>query len=378
MPVDGKRKAPFSGRMAFLTSFETRASEAILSWYDRCRRELPWRASPGEEADPYRVWLAEIMLQQTTVAAVKPYYAAFLSRWPDIGALAQADLVEILKAWAGLGYYARARHLHACAKIIVSDFDGRFPRTEAELRGLPGIGAYSAAAVAAIAFGERVAAIDGNATRVLARLFAINDPLPKAAPIIKLKAGALVPSHRPGDFAQALMDLGAMVCSPRQPSCALCPLSKLCLGHARSVVEALPRRGEPRPRRERHGAVFYIERGDRGVLIRNRPPYGLLGGMAELPSTRWDPAFDEAKALRDAPLRGRYHKLEPAVTHVFTHFRLTLFIFATRVGNSRRAPGGHRWVEFRDLGEEALPSLMRKVIVLARANGAPIREGCDA
>ncbi|HEY4848943.1 MAG TPA: A/G-specific adenine glycosylase, partial [Methylocella sp.] len=219
--------------MAFKPSLDARAgaAAALLAWYDRHRRDLQWRALPGEPADPYKVWLSEIMLQQTTVTAVKPYFLGFLARWPNVGLLAQASGEEVMRAWAGLGYYSRARNLHACAKIVAGPRNGKFPDTEAGLQGLPGIGPYTAAAIAAIAFGRPAAAIDGNAERVLARLYSIDTPLPAARSEIRAEAAKIVPVERPGDFAQAMMDLGAMICSPKHPSCDICPLLRFCRGH---------------------------------------------------------------------------------------------------------------------------------------------------
>ena len=229
-------------------------TKALLAWYDCHRRDLPWRAPPGERADPYKVWLSEIMLQQTTVAAVKPYFAAFLSRWPSVAHLSQASGDEVLRQWAGLGYYSRARHLHACAKIVVEQFAGKYPATEAALLNLPGIGPYTAAAIAAIAFGQHATAVDGNIERVVARLFAIETPLPAAKARIKAKASQLVSRARPGDFTQAMMDLGAIVCSPKNPSCDVCPLQNFCLGHASGDPGALPRKAPRQKRPIRHGA----------------------------------------------------------------------------------------------------------------------------
>jgi A/G-specific adenine glycosylase len=217
-----------------------REAAALLAWYDCHRRRLPWRSEPGEAADPYRVWLSEIMLQQTTTAAAAPYFIAFVTRWPSVGALAAASLDEVLGAWAGLGYYARARHLHACARTVAGELGGRFPDSEAGLRALPGIGPYTAAAIAAIAFGRRAAAVDGNVERVIARLGAIEDPLPQAKPRIREDALKLVPNDRPGDFAQALMDLGATICTPRRPACGLCPWAHGCQAHRRGLAETFP------------------------------------------------------------------------------------------------------------------------------------------
>ena len=269
---------------------------ALLDWYDRHRRVLPWRAAPGQRSDPYRVWLSEIMLQQTTVKAVGPYYARFLARWPNVRALAAAPLDDVLKAWAGLGYYARARNMHACARAVVERHDGEFPQSEAELRALPGIGAYTAAAIAAIAFGARATPVDGNIERVIARLYAIDTPLPAAKPEIFRLASALTPARRAGDFAQAMMDLGATICSPKRPACALCPWNENCAAHARGDAETFPRRLPKREGVLRRGAAFVVCRADGFLLVRTRPAKGLLGGMTEVPTTEWLQDFDESGA----------------------------------------------------------------------------------
>jgi len=356
--------------MAFKTSLDAcaGAAAALLAWYDRHRRDLPWRALPGEPADPYKVWLSEIMLQQTTVTAVKPYFLRFLARWPNVGLLAQASGEEVMRAWAGLGYYSRARNLHACAKIVAGPLKGKFPDTEAGLQDLPGIGPYTAAAVAAIAFGRPAAAIDGNAERVLARLHSIATPLPAARSEIKAKAAAMMPVEQPGDFAQAMMDLGAMICSPKHPSCDICPLLKFCRGHASGCPESLPRKALRRARPLRQGAAFFVRRGDGAVLVRTRPPKGLLGGMTEIPGTAWEIYFDAALAARQAPIEASYRKLGREVTHAFTHFALRLDIYVAEVANRRRAPAGYRFVPECGLDKEAFPSVMRKVIEAVRQN----------
>jgi A/G-specific adenine glycosylase len=356
--------------MAFKTRLDTRAGTAIalLAWYDHHRRDLPWRALPGERVDPYTVWLSEIMLQQTTVTAVKPYFSGFLARWPNIGLLAQASSEEVMRAWAGLGYYSRARALHACAKIVAGPLHGKFPDTEAGLQRLPGIGPYTAAAIAAIAYGRPAAAIDGNAKRVLARLYAIETPLPAARPEIKAKALKMVPAERPGDFAQAVMDLGALICAPKYPACDICPLLKFCRGHAAGCAESLPRKAPMRERPLRLGAAFFVRRRDGAVLVRTRPEKGLLGGMTELPGTAWETDFDVASAASQAPLEAAYRKLDKSVSHAFTHFGLRLDIYVAEVANTRHAPTGYRFVPDCGLDQEAFPSVMRKVIEAARQN----------
>lgn len=348
----------------------TRSAAAALDWYDRHRRALPWRAGPCETADPYVVWLSEIMLQQTTVAAVKPYFAAFLARWPNVRVLAQASVEEVMRQWAGLGYYSRARNLHACAKQVADEFGGRFPDTEAALRKLPGLGPYTAAAIAAIAFGRRAVVIDGNVERVVARLFAIAPPPPAGKALIREKAEELTPSARPGDFAQAMMDLGATICTPKQPACAICPLLNHCAGRASGEPTRFPAKAAKRPRPQWRGAAFFVRRLDDGaVLVRTRPPKGLLGGMVEIPGTAWSADFDAGAALREAPIDAPYRKIDAIVEHVFTHFALRLEIYVAEAAGLSRPPAGCRWAHEGELDKEALPSVMRKVIAAARESG---------
>lgn len=339
---------------------------ALLAWYDRHRRDLPWRSPPGTHADPYLVWLSEIMLQQTTVAAVRPYFAAFRARWPDVAALAAAPVEAVMQQWAGLGYYARARNLHACAQAVAAQHGGRFPETEAELRHLPGIGAYTAAAIAAIAFGQKAVAVDGNIERVVARLHAIDTPLPAAKKLIKAHAAALLTDERPGDFTQALMDLGATICTPRRPVCTLCPLKAFCQAASRLTPEDWPRKAAKAARPERGGAVFFLRCGE-DILLRTRPAHGLLGGMSEMPGTPWTSDYNLADALRETQMMADYRRLDIRVSHQFTHFTLTLDIFAADVGEGARPPQGCRWV--RDVDAEALPSVMRKIVAAVRSSG---------
>jgi A/G-specific adenine glycosylase len=344
------------------------AATALLEWYDRHRRDLPWRAAPGASVDPYAVWLSEVMLQQTTVAVVKPYFAAFLTRWPTVEALAAAPRDAVMQQWAGLGYYSRARNLHDCAQTLVAEHGGRFPMTSDALRALPGIGAYTAAAIAAIAFNEAVAVVDGNVERVMARLLALEVPPASAKAEIKEAVAALIPADRPGDFAQAMMDLGATLCTPKRPACTLCPLRLFCRAAAQGTQEHYPIKLPRRARPQRRGAVFYIRAGET-VLVQTRAPKGLLGGMAEFPGTGWDTAIDCEKALREAPLIADYRALKRGVTHVFTHFALELDVFTARVAPGTKAPEPCRWVAEDRLDQEALPSVMRKVVDLIRESG---------
>ena len=313
----------------------------LLPWYDRHRRVLPWRAAKGERADPYGVWLSEIMLQQTTVKAVAPYYARFLARFPTVAALAAAPLDDVLKLWAGLGYYARARNLHACAKAVVDQHGGAFPGTEDALRTLPGIGAYTAAAIAAIAFDKRASPVDGNIERVIARLFAVEEALPGAKPRIRALAEQLTPQHRAGDFAQAMMDLGATICTPKKPACVLCPWMEMCAARARGDQESFPRKAEKKTGALRRGAAFVALRADGFILTRTRPEKGLLGGMTEVPTTEWSRDFEDASALDGAPLKAKWRRLPGAVTHTFTHFPLELTVYRADVPAARKAAIGH-------------------------------------
>jgi len=343
----------------------------LLDWYDRHRRRLPWRPLAGERADPYRVWLSEIMLQQTGVKTVGPYFEKFLARWPDVEALGRASLDEVLRMWAGLGYYSRARNLHACAVAVRRDHGGAFPDTELGLQSLPGIGPYTAAAIAAIAFGRRTMPVDGNIERVVSRLFAVEEPLPQARPLIQQLATTLLgttraggANSRAGDSAQALMDLGSSICTPKKPACALCPLNGDCVSRARGDQESFPRKAPKKTGALRRGAAFVVTRGDE-LLVRTRPEKGLLGGMTEVPTSRWLAAQDDKAARTQAPaLKGiaRWHRKAGVVAHVFTHFPLELVVYTANVAARTRAPDGMRWVPISTLRDEALPNVMRKVI----------------
>jgi A/G-specific adenine glycosylase len=371
----------------------------LLAWYDRHRRKLPWRAMAGEQSDPYRVWLSEIMLQQTTVRAVGPYFEKFVTRWPDVSSLGRAALDDVLRMWAGLGYYSRARNLHACAVAVLRDHGGAFPDTEQGLRALPGIGPYTAAAIAAIAFDRHTMPVDGNIERVVSRLFAIEEALPQAKPRIQeLAATLLRPSHaggsdtgagdantragdaktragdaktragdaktRAGDSAQALMDLGASICSPKKPACALCPFTEDCVARARGDQETFPRKAPKKAGVLRRGAAFVVTRGDE-LLVRSRPEKGLLGGMTEVPVSDWLAGQEDGVALAQAPKLASvtgWHRKVGVVTHVFTHFPLELVVYTAQVPARAKAPSGMRFVPVATLAEEALPNLMRKVI----------------
>lgn len=344
-------------------------ARSLLNWYDRHRRILPWRAPPGRRAAPYHVWLSEIMLQQTTVATVKSYFDHFVARWPRIEDLAAADLDDVLHAWQGLGYYARARNLHKCARVVAADHGGRFPETEDGLLALPGVGPYTAAAIAAIAFDQPASPVDGNIERVVARLRLIDTPLPQGKKPIQAAAGELTPDHRPGDFAQAMMDLGATVCTPRNPKCALCPWEGFCAARQAGEPETYPRRAPKKSKPTRHGVVFWIEDAEGRVLLRRRPEKGLLGGMMEVPSTDWrEEPWETASAFVHAPVKTGPWVETGEVRHTFTHFHLRLAVVrgtapteATGKDTAGDAAQGI-WVHPRDFGGQALPTLMKKVV----------------
>lgn len=336
---------------------------ALLGWYDVHARDLPWRVRPGMRADPYRVWLSEVMLQQTTVATVRSRYAEFVRRWPDVAALAAADDADLMAAWAGLGYYARARNLLACARAVVADHGGRFPTDEAALRALPGVGDYTAAAIAAIAFGRRAVVVDGNVERVVSRLFALADPLPGAKPAVRALADRITPDHRAGDFAQAMMDLGSGLCSPRRPACSLCPLSAMCAARAEGDPQAYPVKAAKKGRPQRYGTAYWVER-DGAVLLVRRPGKGLLGGMRALPTSPWE---TDPPGLADAPLPdAQWTMTAETATHVFTHFRLELALAVARVDGQSGGLQGEWW-PIADLESAGLPTVFAKVARLRRA-----------
>jgi len=336
----------------------------LLAWYDRHRRRLPWRALPGEHADPYRVWLSEIMLQQTGVKWVAPYFEKFVARWPSVDAMGDASLDDVLRMWAGLGYYSRARNLHACAVTVTRDHGGVFPDSEDGLRALPGIGPYTAAAIAAIAFDRRTMPVDGNIERVVSRLFAVEDAPPQAKPRIRELAATLLGPSRAGDSAQALMDLGSSICTPKKPVCSLCPFTDDCAARVRGDQETFPRKAPKKTGALRRGAAFVVTRGDE-LLVRTRETKGLLGGMTEVPNSDWLAGQEDEAALARAPALkavSRWHRKVGVVTHVFTHFPLELVVYTASVAARTRAPAGMRWVPIATLRDEALPNVMRKVI----------------
>ncbi len=337
----------------------------LLAWYDRNGREMPWRVrgrvrgrvrdrvrhgSHGSRADPYRVWLSEIMLQQTTVAAVTPYFEKFIARWPTIAALAAAPPDDVLQAWAGLGYYARARNLHKCARMVRADFAGKFPEDVATLKTLPGIGEYTASAISAIAFGHPANVVDGNVERVVARLRMVDAPLPSVKRELRDLAGEIAPQRRPGDYAQALMDLGATVCTPRNPACGRCPWASNCQAGIAGQAADYPRRMAKKPKPVRRGVAYWIEQ-DNKIFLERRPDSGLLGGMLCFPGSEWVETTDgPERSVGGALLSGE-------VRHTFTHFHLVLRV---QLGGDEGSRAGE-WVAITDLDEAGLPSVMQKV-----------------
>lgn len=343
------------------------SAQALLAWYDRHHRDLPWRISPGMAAkgirpNPYHIWMSEVMLQQTTVQAVKAYFAKFLKLWPTVTDLAEAPVEDVMAAWAGLGYYARARNLKKCAEAVAFEHGGVFPGTEEGLRHLPGIGDYTAAAVAAIAFNRPAAVMDGNVERVISRLYTIDAPLPGSKPVMKARVAALTPSDRPGDFAQAMMDLGATICTPKRPACALCPFNGACRALRGDDPERFPVKQKKKDKPVRIGAAYVVVNAAGEILLRRRKDSGLLGGMTEVPTTGWTARIDGDDSEDGAPFPAAWQPCG-AISHVFTHFELRLSIYRAQI-TSRSGDDGW-WEPVTNLDAQALPTVMKKVITQA-------------
>jgi A/G-specific adenine glycosylase len=334
-------------------------AQVLLAWYDVHARDLPWRVPPGngQQADPYRVWLSEVMLQQTTVAAVRAYFARFTSRWPTVGDLAAALDGDVMAEWAGLGYYARARNLLACARAVVARHGGVFPSDLANLRALPGVGPYTAAAIAAIAFGRPETVVDGNVERVMARVFAVETPLPAAKPALIALATRLTPAERAGDYAQAVMDLGATICTPRNPACAICPWVTGCAARPLGIAPTLPRKSPKPEKPTRTGTIWIARREDGALLLERRPDRGLLGGTLGFPGDGWDGASGAA------PLSSNWH-LAGEVRHTFTHFHLILTVQTAQVPQTTTSIRGE-FLGQNLFSPQDLPTLMRKAHSLA-------------
>lgn len=334
----------------------------LLGWFDRHRRVMPWRAARGKRPNPYHVWLSEIMLQQTTVATVGPYFMKFIGKWPRVTDLAAAPQDAVLAAWAGLGYYARARNLHKCAQVVAADFGGAFPDDEAALLGLPGIGPYTAAAIASIAFDKPAVAVDGNVERVVSRFLGIEEPLPLSKPAIRAGAAQLAAGNdRPGDFTQAFMELGATVCTPRKPKCGLCPWQNLCVARRAGNAEELPRKLPKKEKPRRYGKVFFIRNKKGEVLIQKRLEKGLYQGMYQLPTTDWVDSRRAAATLPPPPGLHKAANKKVSVRHSFTHFDLELEIWEGTVPETAATTlPQSRWIKPDTRDDFALPTLMTK------------------
>lgn len=343
-------------------------SDELLEWYDRNAREMPWRIGPsarksGVRPNPYHVWLSEVMLQQTTVAAVSSYFHAFTERWPTVVDLANAQDADVMGAWAGLGYYARARNLLKCARVVADELGGEFPQTRDALLKLPGIGPYTASAVSAIAFGAPSTVVDGNVERVLARVFAILTPLPPAKGELTELADRLTPNKRPGDYAQAVMDLGATICSPRNPACGICPWREPCRARIEGIAAELPRKLPKKAKPIRLGYIYVVQRDDGAWLLETRPDKGLLGGMLGWPGSEWGEAPEPAP-----PLDADWSDLNEEVRHTFTHFHLRLKVLTAKVGHDIRPTHG-AFLASEQFKPSNLPTVMRKAFNLASRSG---------
>ena len=339
----------------------------LLGWYDVHRRDLPWRAKPQGIADPYHVWLSEIMLQQTTVATVKGYFEKFLTRWPTLQDMAAARQEDILEAWAGLGYYARARNLHKCAQILVAEHSGVFPETAAALKKLPGIGEYTSAAIASIAFGQSVAVVDSNVERIVTRLFQIATQLPKAKKAITLKTAQITPESRAGDFAQAMMDLGSSLCSPKAPDCSRCPLGTACQAFAAGDMEQYPVKPVKKPKPTRRAIAFALLYNDQ-LYLQRRADSGLLGGMLGLPHTPWIELDDfptTCDSLPHAPTTADWQPVPGIATHTFTHFHLQSAMMKAEIQQKPNMPDGE-WIRLADVEKAGLPTVFKKITKLIR------------
>lgn len=337
----------------------------MLDWYDQHARELAWRVSPADRLanvipDPYRIWLSEVMLQQTTVAAVTDYFHRFLARWPTVNDLAAAPDGDVMGEWAGLGYYARARNLLKCARAVAHDFDGVFPDTYDALLKLPGIGPYTAAAISAIAFDRAETVMDGNVERVMARLYDIHTPLPAAKPALKDKAHALTPQNRPGDYAQAVMDLGATLCTPKSPACGICPVRDPCLARPAGTAPELPKKTPKKPKPTRYGIVYLARRADGAWLLERRPDKGLLGGMLGWPGSDWNDS-----PIETPPCSGNWTTLPAEVRHTFTHFHLILRVNVVEIPLDHAVENG-AFLDKHDFRPSDLPTVMRKAYDLWR------------
>ena len=345
----------------FLKVLSLAKPKLLLAWYDRHRRVMPWRALPGTAPNPYFVWLSEIMLQQTTVATVGAYFKKFVNRWPQLKSLAAASPDDIMRMWAGLGYYRRARFLHECAQHLVHVHKGLFPQSEKELLKLPGFGPYTAAAVASIAFDQRANVVDGNVERVMARLFAVRGPLPEVKKELRDLAAALLPAARYGDYAQALMDLGATICTPRNPKCDLCPWEKACEAYRQGIADQLPQRGKVKVKPIRRAIAFVLRNKKGEIFLRQRPKNGLLGSMMEVPTSAWQetPMPVMGEVIDQAPLMASWSSKPGIVRHIFSHFELQISVVTAVTSKSLK---GGKWVAPSDLDKEALPSLMYKII----------------